>query len=226
VSCPPLVFLDVYDVMTTEDVETAHRRWLAIFEDRHGADAYDRLIADLRQPCVTFAEIARRLGVSRERVRQWQKLLLPEAPRGHQRQRLCAIYRRRRRLLDDPLFRTFYRHARAFVDRGRIELIKASEGYRTRSVRIDRRIVVLREARMPQGAPSAPSAANEREFLLAGCRETADFLYYRLTPDDYLLLPVREIPAAGTTFVDRPGSPYHTFKNTFGALRAETAGHA
>jgi hypothetical protein len=209
-------------LMSTEGLGSVNRRWLAIFEDRHGPDAYERLIADLRQPCVSFAEIARRLDVSRERVRQWQRLLLPDAPRGHERQRLCAIYRRKRRLLEDPLFRAFYRHARTFVERGRIELIKASDGYRTRSVRIDRRVVVLREAR-PSGRGHAPAPPSAPEYLLASCREAADFLYYRLTTNDYLLLPVRELPAAGTTFVDRPGSPYHAFKNTFGALAAEAS---
>jgi hypothetical protein len=169
---------------------------------------------------VTFATIAKRLGVTRERVRQWQMLLLPDAPRGHERQRLCAAYRRKRRLLEDPLFRAFYRHAQTHVERGRIELIKASDGYRLRSVRIDRRIVALRDAhRRAEPTSSAP------EYVLAGYRGAADFLYYRLAPDDYLLLPARELPAVGTTFTDRPGSRYHVFKNTFEALGADTRYH-
>jgi hypothetical protein len=202
--------------MTSEDVASVNRRWLAIFEDRHGLGAYERLITDLRQPCVTFADIAKRLGVSRERVRQWQLLLLPNAPRGHERQRLCAIYRRKRRVLEDPLFRAFYRHAKSFVERGRIELINASHGYRTRAVRIDRRVVALREARRSARAQMTSTAP---AYALASC-PAADFLFYKLTPDDYLLLPVRELPAAGTTFIDQPGSPYQVFKNTFEALGA------
>src|SRR5262245_57949942 len=91
-------------------------RWLALFEDRYGASAYERLLEDLRRPCLTFAAIARRFGVTRERVRQWQQQLLPDAPRGHERKRLCALHQRRRRLLEDPLVRTFIRHARASLD--------------------------------------------------------------------------------------------------------------
>jgi hypothetical protein len=207
----------VVNPTTPHGVNPLNQRWLAIFEDRHGPGAYERLIADLRQPCVTFADIAKRLEVSRERVRQWQRLLLPDSPRGHQRQRLCASYRRKRRLLEDPLFRAFYRHARAFVPRGRIELIDASAGYRTRAVRIDRQVVALRDARRPAGAEKR---ANEHSYLLARCR-AADFLYYQLTSDDYLLLPVHELPATGTRFVDRPGSRFEMFKNTFEALGAE-----
>jgi transposase-like protein len=210
---------EVVNPITSPDVKPLNRRWLTIFEDRHGIGAYERLIAELRQPCVTFADIAKRLDVSRERVRQWQRLLLPDSPRGHERQRLCAIYRRKRRLLEDPLFRTFYRHARAFVRPGRIELIDASAGYRTRAVRIDRQIVALRDARR---SASATVSSNRHSYLLARCR-AADFLYYQLTSDDYLLLPVHQLPVAGTTFVDRPGSRYEMFKNTFEALGAEAS---
>ena len=90
--------------MTVEDVESSSRRWRILFEERHGAGAYERLLAELGQPCVTFAAIAKRLGVTRERVRQWQLALLPDAPRGHERQRQCARWRHKRRLFADPLF--------------------------------------------------------------------------------------------------------------------------
>jgi hypothetical protein len=203
--------------MTDQNVGAVGRRWLAIFEDRYGPGAYERLIAELRQPCVTFADIAKRFGVTRERVRQWQTLLLPGAPRGHERQRLCASHRNKRRLLADPLFQGFYRHARAYVEPGRIELIKASDGFRMRSVRIDRRIVALRDARQ-----SAQSLASAPEYVLTGYRGSADYIYYRLTPDDYLLLPTRELPVAGTTFADRPDSRYQRYKNTFDALSLES----
>jgi hypothetical protein len=196
---------------------------LAIFEDRHGAGAYDRLIEELRQPCITFAAIAKRLDVSRERVRQWQRQLLPDAPRGHERQRLCAISRHKRRLLADPLFRAFYRHARAFISRARIELIDGSAGYRTRAVRIDRRIVALRDAR--RSADAATAAANQQAYLLARCRN-ADFLYYQLSADDYLLLPVEELPATGVTYRDRSGSRYEVFKNTFEAINGDRSAAA
>jgi hypothetical protein len=208
--------------VTTEPAGAIDRRWLAMFEDRHGRGAYERLIAELGQPCVTFAAIAKRLGVTRERVRQWQMRLLPDAPRGHERRRLCAIARRKRRVLEDPLFRAFYRHARASLEPGRIELIKAGDGYRTRAVRIGHRTIALRDARR---SAKAQAASRAPAYVLASGRDAADFLYYYLVPDDYLLLPAREFTAAGTVFVDMPGSRYQVFKNTFEALGAEARRH-
>jgi hypothetical protein len=93
-------------------------RWLAIFEERYGTGAYGRLIALFGQPCVTFASIADQFGVTRERVRQWHLVLMPGAPRGHERQRLCGLYQQKRRLLAEPLFRSFYQHARPHLEPG------------------------------------------------------------------------------------------------------------
>jgi hypothetical protein len=201
---------------TAEGVDA---RWLAIFEDRHGAGSYHQLVALFQQPCVTFARIAHRFGVTRERVRQWHLALLPDAPRGHERQRLCGLYQQKRRLLAEPLFRSFYKHARPHLEPGRIALIKSNDGYRTRAVRIDERTVAIREARAfgtPRSGSSGPA------YSLPRYGGPADFIYYRLTADDYLLLPTSELPATGTTFLDRPTSPYRMFKNTFDALHAET----
>ena len=65
-------------------------RWQELFDGRYGAGALAELRGMLEQPCLTFAEIAVRFGVTRERVRQWHLELMPGAPRGHARQRLCA----------------------------------------------------------------------------------------------------------------------------------------
>ena len=202
--------------MSTEPTNTVDRRWLALFEDRYGAAAYERLLAELRQPCITFAAIARQLGVTRERVRQWQRLLLPDAPRGHERKRLCALQRRKRRVMEDPLFRTFFRHARASLNGQRIELILTHDRYRTRSVRIDRQVVVLRAARP---LLKAQEGADTPAYLLPPCR-SGDFLYCLLTPSVFLLVPARELPTAGTRFVDQRDSRYSPYKNTFSALGA------
>ena len=67
-----------------------------LFEDRYGRGAHARLLSLLQQPCVTFAEIADQFGVTRECVRQWHQRLLPDAPTGHERQRLCRQYQRKR----------------------------------------------------------------------------------------------------------------------------------
>jgi hypothetical protein len=158
------------------------------------------------------------MGVTRERVRQWQMKLLPDAPRGHERQRLCAVYRKKRRLLEEPLFRRFYQQARAHLTSGRIELIRAHDGYRTRSVRIDQRVIVLSKARM---LPSRGVSDDSPAYLLAAVRGAVDYAYYRLTADDYLLVPASEVPVDGTTFVDRPGMPLRRYRNTFDALLPE-----
>ena len=55
-------------------------RWLAIFEDRYGSGSYERLLTFFDRPCVTYAQIAERYGVTRERVRQWHLQLRPSAP--------------------------------------------------------------------------------------------------------------------------------------------------
>ena len=198
--------------------------WCTLFEERHGPGAYERLLDDLRQPCVTFATIAKRLGVTRERVRQWQMELLPDAPRGHERQRLCATSQRRRQLLQDPLFAAFYRHARARVDASRIELVSAAGGYRRRLVRIDRRVIALRTAR--PSTSKRPTTSTSAEYRLASYGGAADFVYYRLAAEEYLLIPAQQLHAGEARFVDAPGARYFEFKNTFAALEADAARHA
>lgn len=90
---------------------TADRR-VTSFNDRYGAGAHERLLSRLAHPCTTFAQIAKEFGVTRERVRQWQLLWLPDAPRGRERRRQCGFFRKRRLLLEEPLFKAFYRKIR------------------------------------------------------------------------------------------------------------------
>lgn len=92
---------------------------MALFEDRYGAGSFDRLKAMFDQPCTTFAAIAQHFGVTRERVRQWHLKLCPDAPRGHERKRQCVLQRSKRELLRQPLFQSFYRHARPHFEPGR-----------------------------------------------------------------------------------------------------------
>jgi hypothetical protein len=205
----------VRPAVTRPDQDPAAARLRFLLEERHGTDTCNRLIAELQQPCVTFAAIAKRMGVTRERVRQWQMKLLPEAPRGHDRQRLCAVYRKKRLLLEEPLFRRFYQHARAYLAAGRIELIKSHQGYRTRSVRIDRCLLVLCRARR---LPARASAEGTAIYALSTPPCGADFVYYQLTPEDYLLVPASEVPAERTTYLDRPGAPFRQYKNRFDAV--------
>ena len=190
-------------------------RWLAIFEDRHGPGSFEQLRTLLGQPCVTFAEISVRFGVTRECVRQWHLLVMPDAPRGHARQRQCTVLRRRKRLLEDPLFRTFFRHARQHLARQRVELLRASDGYRTRSARIDNRLVALAAARRVAEDPGVAGAARYR---LAPYRGPAEFLYFRLSEEDYLLVPAHLLERGRLVFQDADDSPQRPFKNSFAAL--------
>jgi hypothetical protein len=144
-------------------------------------------------------------------VRQWHQRLLPDAPTGHERQRLCRQYQRKRELFKDELFAGFYRRLRAQVPAKRIGLIPARDGFRRRAVRLDRHVIALKRAR----ASAPPPAASYRLINGAGA---ADFVYYELNETDYLLGPRPALSDAATTFVDAAGSSYHQFKNTFGAL--------
>ena len=185
---------------------------MELFEDRYGVGAEQRLLSLLQQPCVTFAQIADQFGVTRECVRQWHQRLLPGAPTGHERQRLCRQYQRKRDLFKDELFAGFYRRFRAQVPSRRIGLIPARDGFRRRSVRLDRHVIVLKRARA--SAAPAPGAS----YRLVNGIGDADFVYFELNDRDYLFLP-RPVLAGGTsTFVDTAGASYHQFKNTFGAL--------
>jgi len=192
---------------------------MTVFEDRYGHGSYERLMGMFDRPCMTFAEISGYFGVSRERVRQWHRQLLPDAPRGHARKHLCVVYHQKRRLLEDPLFRSFYEHARPHVEPGRITLIPTREGFRRRAVRLDGAPVALKKARqhaVPVREHDVPA------FILTNCHRQVDYIYYRLSPDHYLLVPANALPAERTTFVDTPASKYQRFKNTFAAV---SSGH-
>ena len=197
-------------------------RWLATFEERYGAGSYERLLGLFARPCVTYADIAAHYRVTRERVRQWHTQLLPDAPRGHQRQRLCVVYQQKRRLLEDPLFRSFYQHARASYPAGGIELIPTRDGFRRRLARIGGFTIALKAARRQ----SPPDTGHDKPaYTLTNCSRPVDFVYYQLTTTDYLLVPRTAIPAERTTFLDTPLSKYQRYRNTFAACGLEGAAH-
>jgi hypothetical protein len=157
---------------TTDSLNAAALRRTA-FEDRYGAGSFDRLLELLEQPCVPFAHIAGHFGVTRERVRQWQREWFPDAPTGLQRRRLCAAYQEKKRLMLDSLFRSFHRHARAWFGTERIHPVRSRRGYRAREVRIDDFVIAIRDA----------STATPRY------RGRADFIYFRLPGDEFLFVP-------------------------------------
>jgi hypothetical protein len=182
---------------------------ISLFDDRYGIGAQGRLLALLRQPCVTFASIARDFGVTRECVRQWHRRLLPDAPTGHERQRQCRLLQRRRTLLQDRLFAGFYRRIRTQVPGMKLTLIPSREGFRKRSVRLAGHLVALHA--------DADAAAARVPGVPSG---TADFVYVDLGASDFLFVPAAVLATAasgGQPLGDAQASPY---RNTFAALTA------
>jgi hypothetical protein len=193
------------------------QRWIDLFDDRYGVGAFARLLTLLNAPCTSFSEIAAGYGVSRERVRQWHLQLLPGAPRGHQRRRLCLREQQRRELLTDPLFRAFYRHARAHFQPGELVLIPSRTGYRRRTVRLAGRLVAIKSARSTR-AVRVDGAAT---YVLSPRGGHADFVYYQLSADAYLFLPGELLPASSTTFIDNEQSKYWRHRNSFLAAQVD-----
>jgi len=198
-----------------DDAAVTGRGWRALFEDRYGDGSAARLKSMLEQPCVTFARIAAEFGVTRECVRQWHQRLLPNAPSGHQRQQLCREHQMKRRLLEDALFLRFYRHIRSSVQRRRVTLIPSRAGFRKRAVRIDGWTVALRRAR--RCAIAVPDNGRMRYTLAIG-EASADFIYYELSPAEYLFVPRDALPTGGTTLFDARDTTYRRFMNTLAAL--------
>ncbi len=179
---------------TTTDSFNAAAQRRTTFEDRYGAGSFDRLLRLLERPCIPFAQIAGHFGVTRERVRQWQREWFPDAPTGLQRRRLCAAYHEKKRLMLGGLFREFHRHARAWFGAERIHPVRTRRGYRAREVQIDQFVVALRDA-----TTSAPRY-----------RGRADFVYFRISDNEFLFVAA---DAQGTTHP----------RNTFAALEAPVA---
>jgi len=198
--------------------------WIATFEERYGLNAYARLLARFDDLYLSYAEIAAEFGVTRERARQWHHLLVPGAPRGHQRRRARSVYSRKRRLLSDPLFRTFVRAARGRVPASLVTPVSARDGFRKREVRVGPHRLLLKRAAVI--APGVRRAAEAQVYALSGTREHTDYVFFALAGSDFLVLPATLLPAAGTTFTDTESSPYRSFKNRFDAVtNLAAAGH-
>jgi hypothetical protein len=206
--------VELLDPLRPAGAPPVDARRIAAFDERYGAGAHDRLVEWLRQPCVSFARIAQAFGVTRECVRQWHQVWLPDAPQGRERRRLCRLQRDRRRLMDEPLFQSFYRHVRPHLAPGQLALVPAREGFRKRVVRVGGRLVVIKRARVYRAARVRETPA----YALTTYRGSAEFIYFRLSASEYLLLPAHLLPSAGTTFLDTPTSKYRPFRNTVAAL--------
>jgi len=209
----------VWQMMTETELGHDGQVRLTLFDDRYGVGAFHRLLALLRQPCVSFATIASSFGVTRERVRQWHMAFLPDAPRGRERRRLCQMQQARRRLLADRVFKTFYRQARARFSAEHVSLIRPRDGLRSRAARIQGHLVAVKKARRR----SNPRLGRPEVHVLSACRRPAAFVYYQLDDDNFLFVPHSELPVTGTTYLDSPASKYRQYRNNFAALAGAPA---
>jgi len=94
----------------------------------------------------------------------------------------------------------------------RLDGFRTRDGFRKRTVRIDGRTIALRRARR------ASRSSAGRVYTLASGGPGADFLYYELSAEEYLLVPRECLPAGPVMFVDTEASTYQRFKNTVAAL--------
>ena len=115
----------------------------------------------------------------------------------------------------DPLFRAFYRQARAHFQPRQFGLVKARTGFRRRVVRLEGGLVVLKHARR-SGATRPGTAA----YALTGCIRAASFIYYQLTPDDFLFVLVSRCHRRARRSSTRGSPEYRPYRNSFGAALA------
>jgi hypothetical protein len=205
-----------HQASNAQDALGERTAWVRSFDERYGDGSYARLLAQFSNPRLSYAAIAGDFGVSRERVRQWHHALFPAAPRGHERRRSRSIYDRKRRLLDDGLFRAFVRAARGHLPAAAIAPVPARDGFRKRLASIDGESVLLRHA-SPGGTASS---GRGRVYSLSGSRSGAAFIFFDLGADGFLFVPRAIVPTGGTTYTDSTASRYSDYRNSFAALTA------
>ena len=95
----------------------------------------------------------------------------------------------------------------------RLTLIPSRDGFRTRRLQVNDRVVALTRAqRLPAATPTSMS------YRLARAPWTVDFVYCELGPNDFLFLPRNTVPSRSTILLDGRDSPYQSYRNTFAAL--------
>ena len=109
----------------------------------------------------------------------------------------------------------FYRRIRAQLPNIRLTLVPSHDGYRSRSVRVNDRLVGLTRASLLQPADA------EAAFVLTYASWTVDYVYCELGDADFLFRPREALPRR-TTRLDATGS-LHVYRNTFSAFEPETA---
>lgn len=186
-----------------------------LWDDRYGVGSFQRMLALLERPCISFARIASEFGVSRERVRQWQLQYRPGSPTGQERRRLCQELKARRKMFADEVFAAFYQRARAQLRRAQFGLLESASGFRTRAIRLDRHVVGLCDGRGVDGA----SAGRSRDVWMLNAPDAAFF--FVLLDAGHFVFVHRE--AASSVFrslaADEAGDRVlATYRDTFNAL--------
>jgi hypothetical protein len=191
-----------------------HEAWAAGFEARYGAGEFARLKELLVNPGYSFSRIATRYGVTRERVRQWHRLLMPDAPTGRQRRRLWQRERNRRDLFSDTLFRTFYQHARQHWPAEAIRPIQTVHGFSRVRALVNQRLIALRRA-----TPRWTKERAAQVFRITTPLPPIRYVYVLLPDDTFFVLPCAILPRGGTAFRDTDASKYARYRNTFEAMK-------
>ena len=81
-------------------------------------------------------------------------------------------------------------------------------------MRLGDRVIALKAATRRDGRDESSGGA---AYVLSPSAEPVDFVYYRLSEDDFLFVPRQAIPPAGVTFVDALPPQYREFRNSFTA---------
>lgn len=187
--------------------------WAARFDKRYGEGEFAWLCARLEQPRHTFSSIAARYGVTRERVRQWHRMLMPEAPAGRERRRLHRRQQHWRDLLQDDLFGEFYRHARQHAPHASVQPILITHGYSRARALLNQVEVALRRVR-----PRVRSPRASKVVRIAPSPARVQYVYVLLPEGTFFLLPSGLLPRRSAVFEDMTSSKYQRFMNTFEAI--------
>lgn len=188
--------------------------WAAAFDRRYGEGAFARLCDRLEHPGHSFSRIAIDYGVTRERVRQWHRLLMPDAPTGRQRRRLWLRERSRRELFRDELFRAFYEHARRHLPAEAIRPIPTVDGYSRVRALVLQREVALRRATARPGRRDASQV-----FRITTPAPPVRYVYVLVPGGTFFFLPRDILPRHGAAFRDTDASKYARYRNSFDAVK-------
>lgn len=170
-----------------------------------GHRQFRRLRALLNKPCLTYIEIGRRLGLTRERIRQFVRdmdlIALP--PGKHQRTKICTINRalkqRQRWLENEPRFSSLQKCCTEMGVSFQTVPARTSLGFDRRHVTINGRLcLILRAAPRSKGMArgiNIPRPTAHRRLVKV-------YLYY-ITNDPlsrWLVIPKRQAPKKQTVF--------------------------